>query len=692
MDAGQVWTIVGAAAAVIAIPTTIAIGMLQLRESRKEKHLPMSVEPHNAEFGSIAAKHPNESSGEDYAVISLPPRNPFFTGRENELREIHRRLFPESAGRDNSELAEPTAERIVGIVPLQGMGGVGKTQLALEYAHKHTAEYNIVWWVNADDLALALRDLGALAGQLGLPVDSGGGADALPGLWNFLAGRHDWLLVYDNIDDPAVLAELRPPNSGRLLVTGRSQVLGRLAPSIEVAEFSRADSVHLLTRRCPTLTLAEAHQVADALGDLPLAVEQAGCFLDEIPISTADYLDLLAGQPAAGGLSDATLDRHPGLAAVVSAGRAQLEAISHDAAVLLDQLAFLSPEQLPVTVGQAARQPGPHGVVLGDSATTALVIRRFVDFGLARLTGSTIQIHRLVQALLRARLTPQEQRVRCHGAQELLATAITSDPDDPTSWPTYALLTSHLQALLARGLTSSESPPRFRNLLLQILRYLFVTGQYQEAVSLARDTHNTWERTLGPDHMDTLSSANSLAATLHKLGDNSSARYLDEDTLQRRQRVLGADHRDTLISANGLAAVLRALDNNKLARDLDQDTWQRRYRVLGADHPDTLRSASNLAVDLRALGDHAAARDLHSDTLQRQRRVLGADHPDTLRSASNLAVDLRAMGDHAAARDLHSDTLQRQRRVLGADHPDTLRSADNLTIDLAALQEQQKDW
>ena len=502
-----------------------------------------------------------------------------------------------------------------------------------------------------------------------------------------MAARQDWLLVYDNIDDPAVLAELRPPSSGRLLVTGRSQLLSRLAPSIELAEFHRVDSVHLLTRRCPTLTPAEAHQIADALGDLPLAVEQAGCFLNEIPISTDDYLDLLADQPTAGGLSDATLDRHPGLAAVVSAGRAQLETISHQASVLLDQLAFLSPERLPITIGQPVEQAGPHGVLLGDPASSAPVIRRFVDLGLARLTGSTIQMHRLVQALLRARLTPEDQRAQCYGAQELLATAVTSDPDDPASWPTYALLTSHVQALLARGLTSSENPPQFRSLLLQVLRYLFVTGQYQKVVSLARDTNGTWERTLGPNHIDTLSSANSFAAALHKLGDNSSARYLDEDTLQRRQRVLGADHRDTLISANGLAAVLRTLDDYGAARDLDQDTLERRQRVLGADHPDTLRSASNLAIDLGALGEHAAARDLHSDTLQRQRRVLGADHPDTLRSASNLAIDLGALGEHAAARDLHSDTLQRQRRVLGADHPDTLRSASNLAIDLRALGE-----
>ena len=183
MDAGLAWTIVGAAAAVIAIPTAIAIGVLQLRQSRKERDLPMPADLHDPEFGNTittmdSADPTANRAGADQSspkprgnpVVSLlPPRNPFFTGREQELREIHRRFFLESARIANSRPAEPVANRIVGIVPLQGMGGVGKTQLALEYAHRHAAEYAIVWWVNADDLALALRDLGALAGQLGLP-------------------------------------------------------------------------------------------------------------------------------------------------------------------------------------------------------------------------------------------------------------------------------------------------------------------------------------------------------------------------------------------------------------------------------------------------------------------------------------------------------------------------------------------
>jgi hypothetical protein len=158
------------------------------------------------------------------------------------------------------------------------------------------------------------------------------------------------LLIYDNVDDPTALADLLPPDSGRLLVTSRNPAIARLALTVtEVAEFDRSESIHLLRRHCPTLSAEDGDQVAAAVGDLPLAVAQGGCFLAETGLAVADYLSLLATQPAAAGLDDPTVHHHPGLAAVVAAGAAQLKKSCPPAADLLAQMAFLAPEPLPLT-------------------------------------------------------------------------------------------------------------------------------------------------------------------------------------------------------------------------------------------------------------------------------------------------------------------------------------------------------
>jgi hypothetical protein len=601
-------------------------------------------------------------------VWNVPARNPFFTGRTGVLTTIHNRL--RRAG------GEPVA-----VVPLQGMGGVGKTQLAVEYAHRHTGDYQLVWWVNADNLTLAITGLVDLAAALSLPT-GGPPATVLRHLWATLDERTDWLLIYDNIDDPASLADLRPPDIGRLLLTSRNATVRHVAELVEVGEFDRAESVALLRRRCPALSDAQADQVAAAVGDLPLAVEQAGCFLTDTGLDVADYLDLLATHPEQAGLADPTLDRHPGLVTVVAAGRTRLHTASPPAAALLDQLAFCAPEPLPLT--PTASAAGRFGVRIGDTATTATVVRQIKSLGMARHSGTAVQVHRLVQALLRARLPADEQARTRRAAQHLVATATPGEPDDPASWPAYATLTPHIQALTdgpgpSRTLGDPE-PDQFRALLLAVARYLHVSGQPATGRDLAEQAHHRWIRTLGPDHPDTLKSAHGLATCLWALGDLAGARTLLEDTLARRRRLLSPDHPDTLSTANNLAVDLRASGDLAAARTLDEDTLARRQRLLGNDHPHTLTSADNLAVDLRMSGDLAAARTLDEDTLARRQRLLGNDHPDTMESAHGLAFDLCQLGDYQAARTLHEDTLARRRRLLGDDHPDILRSAHGLAV------------
>jgi DNA-binding SARP family transcriptional activator len=231
----------------------------------------------------------------------VPPRNLFFTGREQALADLHARL------------TGPTGDggTVVAVSALAGMGGVGKTQLAAEYAHRHAGVYRLVWWINAETPTQAVAGLAALANALGLPA--GVPAQRQARLWEVLARRDDWLLVYDNATDPGTLATILPPRvTGRILITSRAR-LPRL-PTVDVSVFDRAESVALLHHHLPELPTADADRLAATLADLPLAVDQAGAYLTETPLSVDAYLHLLADQPQLA-LAEATPD-HAGLAAV----------------------------------------------------------------------------------------------------------------------------------------------------------------------------------------------------------------------------------------------------------------------------------------------------------------------------------------------------------------------------------------
>lgn len=600
-------------------------------------------------------------------ISNLPPRNPYFTGRSNLLEQIHQQLRP----------TDRYGDFAVAAVPLVGMGGVGKTQLALEYAHRKANDYTVVWWVNAETTALATTDLICLAERLGIRVTSGPNA-VLAELWTALADRDDWLLIYDNVEDTTTLAELRPRSGGPLLVTSRSTSLNRLSPVIEVTEMTREESLELLKARAPALTPSDLNRVAEEVGDLPLALEQAGCFLTESGLDVASLLDLLASQPATASLDDPTLDRHPGLANIVTAGRTRLQAIDLSAGELVDQLSFLAPESIPLASG---RHHG--GIYLGDTAAMVQKVRLLTALGLARHDNHALLMHRLVQALVRSTLSEADRAVALAGAQKLLTTVRLGDARQVAMWATRALFTPHIQAL-SKHLTSMagtipDENVQFRNLVITHLDYLNTSGQYPVARALADQSWRRWTATVGRDHPDTLGAAHGLATAHYWMASYEQAHEIGQDTFDRRRRILGENHPDTIRTANNLAFYLIQLGLHQQARDLCSEMLTHR-RTLGDDHPVILHAAFGLAAANRRLGAYAEARDLDQEILEHRRRLYGDDHPDTLRSARNLAHDLFQLGIYEQALHLQQDTLQRQHRVLGANHPDTQQSANDLAI------------
>jgi tetratricopeptide (TPR) repeat protein len=606
-------------------------------------------------------------------VWNIPPRNPGFTGRDGLLAAVRDRL-----------LAGGKAV----VQALQGMGGVGKTQLAIEYAHRFAESYDMAWWVNSEQAGLIGDQFAALGAALGCVQPEAATETVRAAVLAELHQRERWLLVLDNAENFADIIGWLPGGTGHVLITSRERVWAEISAPVEVDVLARAESVALLQDRVTGLAAADADRLAGQLGDLALAVAQAAGFMAETGTPAAQYLDLLRTQ--AGKLLDQAAPGSSYPRSLAAATRLAVDRLDRDdpaAAQLASVCAFLAPDPIPEDLFTSApgELPGELAARAADPLAWRQTLAHLARQSLARIDQRGLVMHRLTQVILRDRLTPQQAAATRDCTEAILAASHPGDTDTPGTWPAWARLLPHLLALEP----ATTGNPGLRRLARDAARHLIVRGDASGGHDLASQLYRQWRNRLGPDHPDTLSAGHHLGHALRQMGRYSEARQLSEDVLARKRRVLGEDHPDTLVSANGLAVSMRALGEHQAARELDEDTLARKRRVLGEDHPSALISANNLAEDLSKLGEHQAARELYEDTLARRRRVLGKDHPDTLASANGLACDLGKLAEYQAARELDEDTLARRRRVLGKDHPDTLASANGLACDLGKLAEYQ---
>ncbi|MFD8385120.1 tetratricopeptide repeat protein [Streptomyces sp. NPDC059679] len=628
---------------------------------------------------------------------NLPaPRSGVFVGREEDLARLDA-----ATGAEADPGAAPSAA--VPVV-VHGLGGMGKSTLALHYAHRHRDRYNPIWWIPADSADTIGLGLAALAAHLNPYADltAASGAEAAAWATTWLQAHDGWLLVFDDAAAPGDLAPLLGSlTTGRHLITSRRATgwhhLARPVALDTLTPDAALDLLMRITNSTDDGAAPELAELAAELGHLPLALEQAAAYIQHTALTPAAYLARLRRHPARmfATSADAT---SADAAASAGADAAQQRTIARIWQLTLDAIAARDP--LAVEILRTAAWFGPDDVprdlaeaLDDDPIAVDEALALLHAYSMITLTPRTFAVHRLVQAVARTPdpADPHRGADAIAGARrraaELLAAALPEDPlFNVAGWPRWRELLPHIEAYAA--LTEPTAPDQdgeaVDRVLFEASAFVLGEGRTDRAVAFAERSVAASERLRGPDHPRTLSSRSYLASACRSAGDLDRATPLHERNLADCERVLGPDHPDTLASRSNLAHLYALTGDLDRAAPLHERNLADYERTLGADHPHTLASRANLATVHRSAGDLDRALPLLKRNLADHERILGPDHPETLTARSNLAYAYELSGDLDRATPLHERVLADRERVLGAAHPHTELARDLLTRARAA--------
>lgn len=558
-------------------------------------------------------------------------------------------------------------------VTLSGLGGVGKTSLAVEYAYRHLAEFGLIWQFAAENIAVLAAGFSELAAELG-PHDLLDRADPVAQVHGALAARPgDWLLIFDNVPAPgAVEAVLPPAGGGRVLITSRNPLWGA-GQTIEVPMLGqRVAAAFLIDRTRGVGQEVAARDLADELDGLPLALEQAAAYMQATGRSITDYLALFQQQRLGLLARGEPAGYREKVATTWTMAFEQLQQARPEATGLLRLIACCAPEAIPLDLllrpcpGVAEAVTAEVGQVLAPlledplAADDAVAALRTYSLTSQRHEGA-VSVHRLVQAVTLAQLPAELAAAWRQAAAFLIENALPRDRRQPTDWPIYAALLPHAQAALT---PSSVGMARVANYIGQI-------GNYSAAQTLQQQVLDARQRLLGAEDPVTLDARDDLAYWTGQAGDTTGACDQYAALLPVRERVLGSEHPDTLSANASLAYWTGMAGDPAAARDQVSALLPVIGRVLGSLHPDTLSACASLARWTGEAGDASAARDQYNALMTVREQVLGPEHPQTLATRGNLANWTGQAGNAAGARDQYAALLPVLERVLGLEHPDT---------------------
>lgn len=634
------------------------------------------------------------------AHFTLPPtlpqiwmvpfeRNRLFTGREDLLRKLHEQLHHHHM----ITLSQRQA--------ISGLGGIGKTQLAIEYIYRHYQEYRTILWAYANSTEALSSSYVAFAEKLGLPeYHEQNQLLIIQAVKNWLQENSGWLLIWDNADEPDILHAFLPNNaSGHLILTTRAATLSpQFAQHLELPVFLPEQGALLLLRRAGYLAPEEALeqatlsdqmlaiQISEELGGLPLAIDQAGAYIFRATCGLAHYLqiyqqrhDELLKQE-----QDKPFDYPYTVATTWLINFQQVEKRNPAAADLLRFCSFLDPNNIPeelLSVGAHANILNDPLAQLGtDAMQLDLAVGALRDYALIQRNPKTLTLsmHRLVQTAQRNNMPID---IQLQWIQRAVYTLDAACPGTNfADWPAFERLLPHVLTSTIWINQKSLATPIVAHLLNQTGYYLKERVRYREAEPLLKQALTLREHLLGNTHVDTAFSLNDLAELYYAQGEYEKAESLFKQALAIREHLLGLSHLDTAASLNNLAELYRTQGRYEEAEPLYLRTLKIFEQQLDASHLDISTNLNNLALLYTSQGKHEQAKPLYLRALAIREQLLGSEHPDTATSLNNLAESYRIQGNYEEAEPLSLRALAIRELALGTSHPATATVLNNLAL------------
>ncbi|NEQ48649.1 MAG: tetratricopeptide repeat protein, partial [Leptolyngbya sp. SIO3F4] len=637
------------------------------------------------------------------------PRNPYFTGRQTALKQLHQQLHSETTA-------------AITQVAISGLGGIGKTQTAVEYAYRYHYDeqvYDTVLWVKAETEAALATDFANITRQLALPVAQCPQEEQIPAVRAWLANHAGWLLIFDNADHPEWLLPFLPQNpQGRILLTSRASVFDEIGAEPLVLEvLSLAEACDLLFTRTGYERTEENQTAATAINQeldgLPLALEQAAAFMVHRRVSLPLYLRTYRKR----GLSQleearAKTGQYP--SSVLRTWALNVQAISEEqpAAIELFKFsAFLAPDEIPYRLwitGSAHFGEQLAGYLQKEDADEIILalsqlLEALSQYSLIKWISEreAYSIHRLVQAVTRDELDVAEQTTRIRQVIEALKQA---DPgSDFQQWPQCAQLLPHWLQVFEQTQRASIKSEALGFMLNQAGFFLKAQGRYGEAEPLYKAALAMRKLLFGSEHPAVAHSLNNLATLYESQGRYEEAEPLYRKALatRRRLRSLFSGTHPAVRSLNnqagfflqdqgvdGEAEIAQILNNlaglydNQgrygKAEPLYEQALEMRKRLLGDNHPDVAASLNNLARLYTNQGRDGEAEPLYQRALAMNKRLLGETHPAIAVSLNNLAGLYTSQERYGEAEPLYQQALAMNKRLLGEIHPAIAVNLNNL--------------